>query len=149
MWQHPRRGTYGFAHTMGLEGRLVIEGNCVLVIDDSGLEQPGRRTMLLLPDLVPHFRTPPLHRSDDHGRGFEHAIAWLPTLYDEESQSLWVGRSDRIKVGDKVVASFANPIDTSDTSQDSEKMPEPWPPHEQYDCDADDSWLTDYIEHWP
>ncbi|MXX44196.1 MAG: hypothetical protein F4Z53_14225 [Acidimicrobiales bacterium] len=109
------------------EGTLAIEGSCVLVIEGGTQE----RIMLLLPRLTPRYRPSDARRADAASRGPEYAIAWLPTLYDEESQSLWVGAGEAVSVGGRVTVSGFSSRDHFEK------------------CDADWSFRANSIERWP
>lgn len=127
MWEHPRRGSGLVEGGYLWEGTLVIEDSCALVIEGGSQE----RIMLLLPRLTPRYRPSEARQPDAALRGPEYAIAWLPTLYDEESQSLWVGDGERVTVGDRVsLGGFSS-------GEHKEK------------CDADWSFRADSIERWP
>ena len=127
MWEYPLRSS-GLVEGVSMEeGILTVEGSCVLVIQGGSDE----RVMLLLPRLEPRFRPSASRQTDQKVRGTEYAIAWLPTMYDEDSQSLWLGTGERVRVGDRVVISGWS---------DGEHREE---------CDADWSWRVDYIEQWP
>ncbi len=127
MWDYPLRSSGLIEGLILRDGILRVEGSCVLVIEGGSSE----RIMLLLPRLDPIFRPSASRRADEEIRGTEYAIAWLPTMYDEDSQSLWVGTSERVRVGDHVVITGWSVDD-----------------HRE-ECDADWSWRVDYIEQWP
>lgn len=127
MWEHPRRGSSVVEGGYVREGTLAIEGSCVLIIEDASQE----RLMLLLPRLLPFYRPPASGSRDAQARGPDYAAAWLPTLYDDESQSLWVGSGERVRAGDRVsVSGFSS-------GEHVEK------------CNADWSYRADHIEQWP
>ncbi|MXV88660.1 MAG: hypothetical protein F4117_15730 [Acidimicrobiales bacterium] len=127
MWDHPRRGS-GLIHDGYLrEGELIIEDSCVLIIEGGSQE----RIMLLLPRLKPRYGPSASRQADDEIAGLEHAIAWLPTLYDEESQSLWVGAGEAVSVGGRVTVSGFSSRDHFEK------------------CDADWSFRANSIERWP
>lgn len=127
MWERPKRGS-GLVHGGYVrEGTLAIEGSCVLVIEGGTQE----RIMLLLPRLTPRYRPSDARRADAASRGPEYAIAWLPTLYDEESQSLWVGAGEAVSVGGRVTVSGFSSRDHFEK------------------CDADWSFRANSIERWP
>ncbi len=131
MWDYQRLGDFSATSDSLLAGILAIEGECALVIDAESPYEYERRTMLLLPRLMPRFRPSTSRYTDEDVRGLEHAIAWLPTLYDDDSQSLWVGAGERVAIGDRVSLSG-------------------WPTDEQREeCDADWSWHAMHIEQWP
>ncbi len=134
MWDAPRRGSrHVEVDGYGPIGTLVIEDSCVLIIEDVSHE----RIIVLLPQLLPRYR-PAVPFQTDEGMRLrskysrrEYAIAWLPTLFDEESQSLWVGTSERITTDGQV--SLGN-----SSSEEHVKK-----------CDADRSFRADHIERWP
>lgn len=127
MWDPPRRGTGLEEGGYLREGTLAIQDSCVLIIEGGSKE----RIMVLLPRLMPRYRPSESRQPDAASSGPEYAIAWLPTLYDEESQSLWVGDGERVTVGDRVaLVGFS-----------SRKHIER--------CDADWSFRADHIERWP
>lgn len=127
MWEHPRRGSGLEDGGYLWEGTLIIEDSCVLVIEDESQE----RIMVLLPRLTPRYRPSDSRQTDTDIGGPEYAIAWLPTLYDEKSQSLWVGADERVTVGDRVaLVGFSS-------GDHIEK------------CNADWSFRAERIERWP
>ena len=127
MWEHPRRGSPLVEDGYVREGTLAIEGSCVLIVEGGSQE----RLMLLLPRLLPLYRPPASDNRDIQAGGPEYAAAWLPTLHDEESQSLWVGSGERARAGDRVsVSGFSS-------GDHVEK------------CNADWSFRADHIEQWP
>lgn len=127
MWDPPRRGSSLEEGGYLWEGTLAIEDSCVLVIEGGSQE----RIMVLLPRLTPRYRPAESRQPGADLRGPEYAIAWLPTLYDEDSQSLWVGNGERVTDGDRVsLGGFSS-------GAHIEK------------CDADWSFRADSIERWP
>ena len=99
MWDYPRVGQWEYSNSQ-LEGILAIEGDCVLVIE-SDTEQ---RVLVSLPRSLPEFEP------GQRPAGIEDAENWLPTVYEHATNSLWVGESGPVHVGDHVSAA-GYPID--------------------------------------
>lgn len=99
MWDYPRVGYWEWSNSE-LTGTLAIEGDCVLVIE-SFTEQ---RVLISLPRSLPVFDP------GERPTGIEHAKDWLPTVYEAETNSLWVGASGQVRVGD-YVSPAGHPID--------------------------------------